>query len=716
MSLSATAPFNALKPLSRWVLWRETKARKLPCVAQTAPTLTEASSTDPQTWRTYDVTVGALINDAKTRGDRHWYHGPGIALGDLDDGTFLCGVDLDACVAADGTLTAWAQQFIDAVPTYAEVSPSGAGLKQFFLVPAGLIPSLRKACGITGDAMRVKKCFGTSTADHPPSAELFLSGQYFTVTGERWPAGPDKIAIAGADVLQRLARLLQPDKPASTPMPAKPNDTSRSADAMRKGWDARQSGHSYAEFAAAIAADPATADWYAEKGQHHDQRELRRIWNKTEQRTGSAEAVKEDGVATLFAERYHDRLRYCHDHKSWYEWDGNTWRPDNRAVALHLSREMCRQSRALLGSRTGSAASIAAVLRIAETDPKLTVTQQRWDSDDWLLGTPDGTVDLRTGRLRSAMQVDYITKQTAVAPAVTADCPLWYKFLDEATRGDTALTTSLQRWCGYCLTGDVSEQALLFIYGGGGNGKGVFLQTFRKILADYAVNATMDMFEASQFDRHPTELAMLRGARLVTASETEEGRQWAEKRIKLLTGNDPITARAMRENFSTYEPKFKLTFIGNHRPSLSTVDDAIKRRFNLMPFIHKPASVDTKLADKLVAEYPAILRWLIAGCIAWQKHGLGWSAAVTEATREYLAGEDVMGQWLQDRCDVGVHCSECFNRLYGDYIDYARTVHGKQYPVTGKGFSAKLTDLGYKRERNLSGRRGRGFVGVELRR
>ena len=124
---------------------------------------------------------------------------------------------------------------------------------------------------------------------------------------------------------------------------------------------------------------------------------------------------------------------------------------------------------------------------------------------------------------------------------------------------------------------------------------------------------------------------------MVTASETEEGRAWAESRIKELTGNErPISARFMRQDFFEYWPTFKLVFVGNHKPVLRNVDDAARRRFNIIPFTHKPENPDKELKDKLRAEYPAILRWMIDGCLDWQKNGLVRPAVVKEATRHTL--------------------------------------------------------------------------------
>ena len=180
-----------------------------------------------------------------------------------------------------------------------------------------------------------------------------------------------------------------------------------------------------------------------------------------------------------------------------------------------------------------------AVEAFSQADTILAVTIDNWDRDAFKLGTPGGTVDLITGTLVRADLDDGITKLTPVAPADTADCPQWLKFLSELTGDDTELIRYLQQWCGYCLTGDTREHALVFVYGGGGNGKSVFLNTVSGILSEYAVTAAMDTFTASRDSKHPTDLAMLRGARMVTASETEEGKPFAEARIKQMTGGDP---------------------------------------------------------------------------------------------------------------------------------------------------------------------------------
>jgi putative DNA primase/helicase len=162
----------------------------------------------------------------------------------------------------------------------------------------------------------------------------------------------------------------------------------------------------------------------------------------------------------------------------------------------------------------------------------------------------------------------------------------------------------------------------------------------------------MESLTASKSDRHSTDIAMLRGSRVATASETEEGRDWAESRIKQLTGGDAVTARFMRQDNFTFRPTFKLLIVGNHMPRLKNVDDAMRRRFNIVPFVHKPERPDRQLEEKLKAEWPAILRWMIDGCLDWQKHGLVRPKSVQDATGKYFADQDLWSQWLDEECTV----------------------------------------------------------------
>jgi putative DNA primase/helicase len=427
--------------------------------------------------------------------------------------------------------------------------------------------------------------------------------------------------------------------------------------------------------------------------------------------------LTEDGIALAFTASFHDKLRYCHTTGAWFEWTGKAWRRDERKRAFSWSRRVCREIARNAGvqgselSKLSKAATAASVEKFAQADETFAVTSAIWDRDPFLMGTPGGTLDLRTGTLRDPAPDDHITKLTAATPADAGECPLWLEFLKTSIGNDQELVRFLQVWCGYTLTGLTREHALLFVYGPGGNGKSVFLNTITKVMGEYATVAAMETFTSSGSDRHPTDLAMLKGARLVCASETEEGRAWAETRIKQLTGGDPISARFMRQDFFTFVPEFKLVVIGNHKPVLRNVDDAAKRRFNVVPFVLKPANPDRELEHKLQAEWPAIFRWMIAGCLEWQASGLTRPRVVVEATAEYFSEQDIVRQWVDENCELGPRQSETMTTLFKNWSDYA--VANGEKPGTTKWFSQTVARLGCEAVKSTPGERGkRGFRGI----
>jgi putative DNA primase/helicase len=427
--------------------------------------------------------------------------------------------------------------------------------------------------------------------------------------------------------------------------------------------------------------------------------------------------LTEDYAAHLFAERFAGRFRYCHDTGAWFEWDSNVWRRNRTGRVFHkarlLARELARGQEDKVRQTSNKTSFASGVERFARADPLFAVTIEAWDHDPLLLGTPAGTVDLRTGLLRPSHQDDGITKLTAVAPLETTDCPLWLKFLDDATGGDRDLIRFLQQWAGYSLTGDTREQALVFIHGPGGNGKSVFLNILTGILKDYATTAAMDTFTASKGNRHSTDVAYLRSARLVTASETEEGRAWAESRIKQLTGGDSITARFICKDNFTFIPTFKLTIVGNHQPVLRNVDEAARRRFNIVPFTRKPEQPDRHLEKKLRAEWPGILRWAIEGCLDWQRNGLVRPASVTTATQSYFEEQDLFRQWLDEECEINPEASYMWERsadLFASWSAYAKAAG--EFPGSHKSFGPAMIRNGLQPYRT---KQVRGWSGIRLK-
>jgi putative DNA primase/helicase len=340
-------------------------------------------------------------------------------------------------------------------------------------------------------------------------------------------------------------------------------------------------------------------------------------------------------------------------------WDGVRWSAEHTLRAYDLVRDSCRSDAKEFGNgKRGrsayAAATIAAVERMAKADRRQAALIDQFDADDWVI-TATETFDLRTGIGHPTDPADYITKKTAcaVAPARTAHS-IWSAFL-EGIAPDPELRAFLKRYCGYCLTGVTTEHKFVFAHGTGANGKSTFINTIAGIFDDYATVADVGTFIASNTERHPTDVAKLHGFRLVVAQETEKGRRWDETKIKSMTGGDRMTARFMRCDFFDFVPKFKLWIVGNHKPRLDNVDEAMRRRMLLIPFLVQipPEDRDPSLAEKLKAEWPAILRWMIDGCLEWQRIGLAPPKIVTEATEQYFGDQDMIKQWLEDRTEDG---------------------------------------------------------------
>jgi putative DNA primase/helicase len=432
----------------------------------------------------------------------------------------------------------------------------------------------------------------------------------------------------------------------------------------------------------------------------------------------------EDDLAARHLQRMRQLTLWCEMWGRWLTWNGDRWLKDETLAVQDQVRQTMREianqvlqdpelkpdKRQRQADRIASYKTIQNVERMARTYRHVATHPDEWDADLWALNTPGGVVDLRTGATTPHAVGDRFTKITAVAPG--GGCPTWLQFLDRATGGDVQLQGFLKRMCGYALTGEVREHALFFVYGTGGNGKGTFLTTITHIMGDYQRVSGAETFTESPGDRHTTELARLQGARLVTAQETEEGKRWAESRIKALTGGDPITARFMRQDDFTYVPQFKLVIVGNHKPAFRNVDEAIRRRLHLIPFTASiPASErDPMLPVKLKAEAGGILAWMIEGCREWATHGLQPPAVVKESTDQYLGAEDSLQQWLDECCDLvpGFTTSQA---LFGNWQAWCE--QSGEYVGTMKRLMSKLESRGILTGQRMG--RSRGCSGIRIK-
>jgi putative DNA primase/helicase len=357
----------------------------------------------------------------------------------------------------------------------------------------------------------------------------------------------------------------------------------------------------------------------------------------------------------LFVQRFGDRFKYNNNRGKWLIWTGSKWEEDDRDVARHEMIEMVdRMRRQDPGKRTalGKIGFSNNALMGARSEPELSCLSADFDKDPLLLGTPGGYVNLDTGKLIEADHGMMISKNTSVIPSDKVECPIFLNFLNFATEEDAAVQRYLQKFFGYALSGLMTEEIITFIYGTGGNGKGVLLRAISQVMGDYYLNAPVETFMETKNPAHPTEIARLDGRRLVSASETPEGAKMNVNRLKELTGNETqISARYMRQDHFSFWSQSKLVIVGNNKPSLGEIDQAITRRFRMIPFLRRPEEIDLTLKDRMVAEYPGILRWMIEGFGMWREEGLVSPETIRRASNTYLASEDVVASFLQDWCE-----------------------------------------------------------------
>ncbi len=405
----------------------------------------------------------------------------------------------------------------------------------------------------------------------------------------------------------------------------------------------------------------------------------------TEDDLGVPPEYSEDALTESFSRKYKNSLIYVAPWGAWMIWEKSRWQADETNIVMDLSRKICKiasteaQQRQDLGARSFKIANQIsqlkthrAVAAMATSDRRHAALPAQFDADPWILNTPTGVIDLKTGELRSARRDDYASKCTAVGP--DGECPTWMRFLETTTDGDKELQSYLQRMAGYCLTGSTAEHVFFFVYGTGGNGKGTFINQIDWLLNSYSRVAQMETFTEQKFAKHSAEIAYFQGSRMVTAQESEEGKRWNEARIKAMTGGDPITANFMHKNPFTFQPSFKLLFAGNHKPALRNVDEAIKRRMHVIPFdkMVAPKDRDPFLPRKLRAEAGGILKWAVRGCLEWQESMLNPPERVLATTEEYFETEDTMGNFFAECCDVGKFCRVRTTVLYTEYTHWAK--------------------------------------------
>jgi putative DNA primase/helicase len=432
------------------------------------------------------------------------------------------------------------------------------------------------------------------------------------------------------------------------------------------------------------------------------------------------------GNAARFARDHQDMTRYATG-LGWLTWTGTRWAPDSTGEVERLARDTVRAIDAQVARTTDDVrrrdlrrwaekseqrSRVEAMLSLARSELALVVHVEALDRDPFALNTVSGIVNLRDGQLRDHAPAAMMTKLAPAFYFPGATCPRWLRFLDRIMGGNLELIEFLQRAAGYSLTGDTSEQVFFMLYGSGSNGKSTFLEVLRSILGDYALAAAAETFMVKASAGIPNDIARLRGARFVTAVETEDGRRLAETLVKQMTGGDTLTARFLHREYFEFRPTFKVWLATNHKPTIRGTDFAIWRRVRLIPFaVTVPEEDrDKRLAGKLLDESAGILAWLVEGCLRWQTRGLGEPEAVKAATDTYREEQDPIRQFIDECCLIDVGLRERTGALYAAFREWCEK--NGRHVTNSMTFSLRLQERGLAAGRD---RQGRFFEGIALR-
>jgi putative DNA primase/helicase len=434
--------------------------------------------------------------------------------------------------------------------------------------------------------------------------------------------------------------------------------------------------------------------------------------------------VTDKAMADLFAVKVGSEVRWDAVNTVWRTYDGIAWRVDRRGHVRELAKNVVTDAaKAALDANDPELArkmlawhrqqGLSAILELAKSVPGIPALPEDFDRDGWLLNTLTHTVDLRTGVPRPHNPADLLTKVCPAAYDPQAKCPRWLAFLDRIFASNTALIASVQRIVGYTLVGAVLEHAFIVFWGTGANGKTTLTHVLLRLAGDYGMAVRPEVFLDHDADPQGFALADLPGVRVIVGSEISPGRRKLnESLVKSMTGRDRIRASHKYGRPFEFEPVFKPILATNHKPVIEGQDHAIWRRLKLVPFtVTIPESEqDAGLPDKLVEELPGILNWALKGCHEWQHIGLAFPEEVTQATANYRAEQDILGDWIEARCVIQPDIADEIAGLYADYAGWCQD--HSETPVKMKRFAGALDDKGFVSVKGAKGKRRRRGIAV----
>lgn len=759
-----------LKQLPNWICWRgfpqprpddPDHIGKIPINPKTGG---KAQSNNPDTWTDFDT--AARASEQFTGGSPAADGRPAGGIGFMFGNSPYFGVDVDKVDAdirefLDGG-NGIVSEFIHALQSYAELSPSGKGIH---ILCRGELPKGARRRGnvemydsgrfftVTGNNIGEYTAVEDCTEVIKPLHEKYLGGARSEPAQRIVQTAPLPCSVS--EVLEAASRakngsrfqalyagnFAEYNSQSEADMAfcnmlafwtgrnaALMDEIFRNSGLMRDKWDRRQSGSTYGALTIQKACEQCENVYQppvkfrvkiggASAGNAPEESQETRLYS-----------LDDMGNAKRFLDLFGEDFRYNYTDKMFLYWDGCRWAADQTGAversadvsveAMSAEAEWYESSgdedaaKAFRKHIKASRSNKSKTNMLKEIQHNMPIMPFQLDKHKMAFNVPNGTLSLKSGQLVPAKRDYFITKFSPVEFTDNADCPMWRRFLDDIFDGDKELIRYIQKAVGYSMTGDTSEQCVFFLYGTGRNGKSTFLDVLREIFGDYVSNIQPEtiMVKNSMGNGINSDIARLKGARMVTTVEPNEGVRLNEGLIKQLTGDDAVTARKLYGNEFEFKPEFKLWMATNHKPIIRGTDDGIWRRIHMIPFtVQIPVDkVDRQLKSKLEREYPAILRWAVEGCLLWQREGLKQPRAVLDMTREYRREMDVISGFLDDRCEVGEGFSAKSSELYAAYSAWCEA--NTEFKMSNTKFSVEMD----KRFGKTKQRDGMYFSGVRL--
>jgi putative DNA primase/helicase len=759
-SLDGNIPVE-LASRPQWVVWKhetrpgEDKPTKRPYNPKTQ---TPASHSNSDTWVTFREAHAVLAADGTP------WDGAGFVF--AADDPFV-GVDLDKVRDPEtGVLIPEAQEIVDAFEgSYIEPSPSETGVH---IIAKGQIPFENGKTGtnrkFAGGKTRIEAYnalrFFTVTGKGNPvdtiahkQSELDRLYKNYLKASEKPLSAPVSVSNNGvgptdAQILQRLsaekegkaARLLKGDiegyesrSEADLALCSKIAWYTEDTEQIERIW--KSSGLMRAK----IDNRPEYVADTVEKamkpsGEHFDWSALKaRAVNYEPSTNGTKESAAprlytktDTGNAERLVDTFGSEIRWVEQWKRWVVWDGKRWVQDSGLslvkMAGKVARNIHKEAAEAIDTAEQKAISkwafqsqnegrINAMISLARTHVR--AKAEVFDLDPWLLNVQNGTLDLRTRELREHNPADFLTKISPSKYDPHAEAPRFEQFLSEVFCDDEELSTFMQRFAGYTLTGSTRERCFAILHGSGRNGKSTLVELIQHVLGDYSKNTDTETVLAKKYSGVGNDVAALVGARFVSAAEIEAGRQLAEAKVKNLTGSDTVTARFLYGEPFDFKPQFKLWLSTNNKPEVKGTDNAIWDRIKLIPFRvrFEGDNHDANLPETLRKEQEGVLAWMVRGCIDWQQNGLGSAGAVDLATEGYREEMDELGAFLDEKCVVAEDKTVEFKELYCAYVQWASTEGADE--LNRKSFGKALAERGILPDKGSGNKAIR--IGITLR-